>query len=148
MRPLLLSLALASGLWAQAPLISLIRQPKATLAEFTVPFTEFDAKRDGNSLKVHVGAGLGLRRWDDADTAVRLIVDANAQINEVFLGVAAITEVPSGESAFIGPRLRVGWAFHPHMIASLEGEHLERPFGKGFEPRRRSSLGVALTFRF
>jgi hypothetical protein len=56
--------------------------------------------------------------------------------------------VPPGKGAFIGPRLRVGWAFYPNWAVSLEGEHLERPFAPGLTVRRRSSLGLALTARF
>lgn len=148
MRRLLLLPCLALGLQAQAPVASVIRQPKATLAEFTMPFTEFDIQDHGDTVRFHVGAGLGLRRWNGGDTAVRVIGDANAFINALFIGAAVVTEFPSGESAFVGPRLRVGWAFHPNMALSLEGEHLERPFGDGLAPRRRSSLGLAFTVKF
>ncbi len=148
MRRLLLLPCLALGLQAQAPVISVIRQPRATLGEFTMPFTEFDVQNDRDNLRFHVGAGLGLRRWNGGDTAIRLIGDANAFLNEAFLSAAAVIEFPSGESAFVGPRLRVGWAFHPHMAISLEAEHLERPFGDGLGPRRRSSLGLAYTVKF
>lgn len=145
----LLALTLAAPLAAQAPVISLIRQPKATLAEFTVPFTTVDVETNKESVHFHVGAGLGLRRWNGGDTAVRIVADANAFVEDVvFLGAAAILEFPEGESAYIGPRIRMGRAFSKHVALTLEFEHLERPFGSGFEPRRRSSLGLALTFRF
>ncbi|HJV22902.1 MAG TPA: hypothetical protein VJ570_09395 [Holophagaceae bacterium] len=148
MRRLLLLPCLALGLNAQAPIVSVIRQPRATLGEFTMPFTEFDVQDHGDVVRFHVGAGIGVRRWNGGDTAVRVIGDANAFINDLFVGAAVVGEFPSGESAFIGPRLRVGWAFHPRMALSLEGEHLERPFGDGLAPRRRSSLGLAFTVRF
>ena len=148
MRRLLLLPCLALGLSAQAPVLSVIRQPRATLGEFTMPFAEFDVKSDGDVVRFHVGAGIGVRRWNGGDTAVRVIGDANAFINDVFVSAAVVTEFPSGESLFAGPRLRVGWAFTPHMAISLEGEHLERPFGDGLSPRRRSSLGLAYTVRF
>ncbi len=148
MRRLLLLPCLALGLNAQAPVISVIRQPRATLGEFTMPFTEFDVQSEGDNVRFHVGAGLGVRRWNGGDTAVRVIGDANAFVNDLFLSAAIVMEFPSGESVFVGPRLRVGWAFTPHMALSLEGEHLERPFGDGLAPRRRSSLGLAYTVRF
>jgi len=144
-----LALGLQAPLAAQAPMVSLVRQPKATAAEFTMPFTTVDVDGESEKLHFHVGAGLGLRRWNGGDTAVRLVADANALIeSKVFVGVAAIVEIPSGESAYLGPRLRIGRAFNEHVALSLEGEHLERPFGHGLEPRRRSSLGLALTLRF
>ncbi len=152
MRPILLlpclALSLHAPLSAQAPVVSVVRQPRAILGEFTVPFTEFDVHSDGDVVRFHVGAGLGVRRWNGGDTALRVIGDANAFINDVFLSAAIVGEFPSGEAAFVGPRLRVGWAFHPRMAISLEGEHLERPFGDGLSPRRRSSLGLAWTVRF
>ena len=149
MRRLLLLPCLALGLHAQAPMVSLIRQPRATLAEFTMPFTTFDVDGPQEKAHFHLGAGLGLRRWNGGDTAVRLVADANALLEaKVFFSAAAIVEVPSGESAYVGPRLRIGRAFNEHIALSLEGEHLERPFGHGLEPRRRSSLGLALTVRF
>lgn len=144
-----LALGLNAPLSAQAPMISLIRQPKATGAEFTMPFTTVDLDGGRETLHFHVGAGLGLRRWDGGDTAIRLVGDANAFIGEVFfVGASAILELPEGEGAYLGPRLRFGRAFNEHVALSLEGEHLERPFGHGLEPRRRSSLGLTLTVRF
>lgn len=149
MRRLLLLPSLALGLHAQAPVVSLIRQPKATLAEFTMPYTTLEVDGDREKVRFHLGAGLGLRRWNGGDTAVRFVADANAVVeNHVFFGAAVIAELPSGESAYIGPRIRIGRAFTEHVALSLEGEHLERPFGHGLEPRRRSSLGLALTVRF
>lgn len=141
-------LALGLPLAAQSTLVSVIRQPRATAAEFTTPITEFQVRSHGDPVHLHVGVGLGVRHWDDGDNALRFLVDANFLANEVFAGVSAIVEVPPGEGAFIGPRLRVGWAFHPDWAVSLEGEHLERPFTDGLKVRRRSNVGVALTFRF
>jgi hypothetical protein len=133
---------------AQATLVSVIRQPHATAAEFTVPVTEFTLRDGGDFAALHLGIGLGARHWDDGDNALRVMADANATANELFLGAGLIVEVPPGEGAFLGPRLRVGWAFHPSWALSLEGEHLERPFAPGLTVRRRSSLGLALTARF
>jgi hypothetical protein len=138
----------ALPLAAQSTLVSVIRQPRATLAEFTVPITELQVRDQGDFAHLHLGVGLGVRHWDDGDNAIRFVADANATANELFMGLGAIVEVPPGESAFLGPRLRVGWAFHPNWALSLEGEHLERPFAPGLTVRRRSSLGVALTTRF
>jgi hypothetical protein len=144
--PLLLLAALP--LAAQSALVSVVRQPRATTAEFTVPITEFAVRNGGDFAHLHLGIGLGARHWDDGDNALRIVADANATANELFLGLGAIVEVPPGEGAFLGPRLRVGWAFNPHWVVSLEGEHLERPFAPGLTVRRRSSLGLALTVRF
>lgn len=144
--PLLIVSALP--LSAQHALISVIRQPRATAAEFTVPFTDMEVQNARDSVRLHVGMGLGLRRWDDGDTSVRVVADASTALNQLFAGVGVIVEVPPGESAFVGPRLRMGWAFHPNWAVSLEGEHLERPFADGLAPRRRSSLGLAVTVRF
>ena len=149
MRRLLPVLILAClPLAAQSAIVSLIRQPKATAAEFTVPVTEFALRDGGDFAHLHLGVGLGARHWDDGDNALRFLVDATATANKLFLGVGAIVEVPPGEGAFLGPRLRVGWAFHPNWAVSLEGEHLERPFAPGLTVRRRSSLGAVLTVRF
>ena len=144
--PLLFLAALP--LAAQSALVSVIRQPKATAAEFTVPITELQVKDRGELTHLHLGVGLGVRHWDDGGNALRFVADANATVREVFAGIGAIVEVPPGEGAFIGPRLRVGWAFHPAWALSLEGEHLERPFSPGLSVRRRSNVGVALTVRF
>jgi hypothetical protein len=144
--PLLFLAALP--LAAQSTLVSLIRQPHATAAEFTVPITEFQARDHGDFAHLSLGVGLGVRHWDDGDNALRVVADANATANQVFFGLGAIVEVPPGEGAFIGPRLRVGWAFHPSWALSLEGEHLERPFAPGLTVRRRSSLGLALSVSF
>ena len=133
---------------AQSALVSVIRQPRATAAEFTVPVTELQVRDGGDFAQLHLGIGLGARHWDDGDNALRFVADANATANELFAGVGAIIEVPPGEGAFVGPRLRVGWAFHPSWALSLEGEHLERPFSPGLTVRRRSSLGLTLTTRF
>jgi len=133
---------------AQSTLVSVIRQPRATAVEFTTPVTEFQVRDDGDLTHLHLGVGLGVRHWDDGDNALRFVADANATANQVFVGFGAIVEVPPGEGAFLGPRLRVGWAFHPSWALSLEGEHLERPFADGLSPRRRSSLGLVLTARF
>jgi hypothetical protein len=133
---------------AQSTLLSVIRQPRATAAEFTVPITELQVKERGDFSQFHLGIGLGVRHWDDGDTSIRFVADANAIVNELFVGFGAIAEVPPGEGAFIGPRLRVGWAFHPRWALSLEGEHLERPFAPGLSVHRRSSLGLTLTTRF
>ena len=133
---------------AQSALVSVIRQPRATAAEFTVPVPELQVRDGGDFAQLHLGIGLGARHWDDGDNALRFVADANATANELFAGVGAIIEVPPGEGAFVGPRLRVGWAFHPSWALSLEGEHLERPFSPGLTVRRRSSLGLTLTTRF
>ena len=149
MRRILPLLLLSSlPLCAQSTLISVIRQPQATAAEFTVPITEFQVRDRGDFAHLSLGVGLGMRHWDDGDNALRFVADANATANQVFVGFGAIVEVPPGEGAFLGPRLRVGWAFHPSWALSLEGEHLERPFADGLSPRRRSSLGLVLTARF
>jgi hypothetical protein len=144
--PILLLSALP--LMAQSALVSVIRQPKATGAEFTVPITELQIRDHGTFAHLHLGVGLGMRHWDDGDNALRFVVDANATANQLFAGFGAIVEVPPGEGAFLGPRLRVGWAFHPAWAISLEGEHLERPFTDGLTPRRRSNVGLVLTVRF
>ena len=133
---------------AQSTLVSVIRQPRATAAEFTVPITEFQVRDHGDLAHLHLGIGLGARHWDDGDNALRFVADANATANTLFIGLGAVVEVPPGEGAFLGPRLRVGWAFHPSWALSLEGEHLERPFAPGLTVRRRSSLGIVLTTRF
>ena len=133
---------------AQSTLVSVIRQPRATAAEFTVPITEFQVRDHGDFAHLHLGIGLGARHWDDGDNALRFVADANATANTLFIGLGAVVEVPPGEGAFLGPRLRVGWAFHPSWALSLEGEHLERPFAPGLTVRRRSSLGIVLTTRF
>ncbi|WP_291272688.1 hypothetical protein [Geothrix sp.] len=149
MRRLLLALSLSAlPLMAQSVLVSVIRQPRATAAEFTVPITDFQVRDRGDLTHLHLGVGLGLRHWDDGDNALRFVVDANATAHRTFIGLGAIVEVPPGEGGFIGPRLRIGWAFHPAWALSLEGEHLERPFTDGLSPRRRSNLGLALTTRF
>jgi hypothetical protein len=149
MRPVLPLLLLAGlPLAAQSAIVSLIRQPRATAAEFTVPVTEFALRDGGDFAHLHLGIGLGARHWDDGDNALRVVADANATANELFLGLGAIVEVPSGDGAYFGPRLRAGWAFHPNWVVSLEGEHLEKPFADGIHPKRRSSLGLALTTRF
>lgn len=149
MRRLLPALLLAAlPLSAQSVLVSVIRQPKATAAEFTVPITEFQVRDHGDFAHLHLGVGLGVHHWDDGDNALRFVADASATANSVFAGLGAVIEVPPGEGAFIGPRLRVGWAFHPTWALSLEGEHLERPFTDGLTPRRRSNLGLVLTARF
>lgn len=138
----------APALSAQSVLVSVIRQPKATAAEFTVPITELQVRDHGDFAQLHLGVGLGLRHWDDGDNALRFVADANATAHGVFAGLGAVVEVPPGEGAFLGPRLRVGWAFHPTWSLSLEGEHLERPFAPGLTVRRRSNLGLVLTARF
>jgi len=141
-------LAAVLPLAAQSSLLSVIQQPKAVLAEFTTPITDFRVKDHGDFAHFHLGVGLGVRHWSDGDNGLRFIADANATVAKVFAGFGAIVEVPPGGGAFIGPRLRVGWAFHPSWALSLEGEHLERPFAPGLQVRRRSSLGLALTARF
>jgi hypothetical protein len=147
-RVLLVLLLPILPLSAQSTLVSVIRQPKATAVEFTVPITELQVKDRGDLTLLHLGVGLGVRHWDDGGNALRFVADANATVHEVFAGVGAIVEVPPGEGAFVGPRLRVGWAFHPSWALSFEGEHLERPFAPGLTIRRRSNLGLALTVRF
>lgn len=149
MRHLLPCLLLATlPLAAQSAVVSLVRQPKATAAEFTVPITDFRVQNGSDATRFYLGIGLGARHWDDGDNALRFVADANATLNKVFAGFGVIVEVPPGEGAFLGPRLRVGWAFHPRWALSLEGEHLERPFTDGLTPRRRSNLGLVLTARF
>ncbi len=149
MRSLVFLLILSAlPLGAQTAMVSVIRQPRATAAEFTVPITEIQVRDSGDLTHLHLGVGLGARHWDDGDTSLRFVMDANAAANEFFVGLGAIVEVPPGEGAFLGPRLRVGWAFHPSWALSLEAEHLERPFAPGLSVRRRSALGLALTARF
>lgn len=149
MRRFLPLLLLASlPLSAQSAMVSVIRQPKATAAEFTTPVTEIELKNPGDLSRIHIGVGLGLRHWDDGTNAFRFIADANASVHATFLALGAVAEVPSGDGAYIGPRLRVGWVFHPNWAISVEGEHLEKPFASGLTPRRRSNLGLALTARF
>ncbi|MBI1754310.1 MAG: hypothetical protein HY014_15770 [Acidobacteria bacterium] len=149
MRRFLPLLLLASlPLSAQSAIVSVIRQPKATAAEFTTPVTEIELKNPGDLSRIHIGVGLGLRHWDDGSNAFRFIADANANVHATFLAFGAVAEVPSGDGAYIGPRLRVGWMFHPNWAISVEGEHLEKPFASGLTPRRRSNLGLALTARF
>ncbi len=149
MRRILCLLALSVlPLSAQSTLLSVIRQPRATAVEFTVPITELQVREGGDFAHLHLGIGLGARHWDDGDNAIRFVADANATAKAVFVGIGAIVEVPPGEGAFLGPRLRMGWAFHPAWAVSLEGEHLERPFSPGLTVRRRSSLGLVLTTRF
>jgi hypothetical protein len=149
MRPTVFLFSLAFlPLAAQSTLVSVIRQPRATAAEFTVPITELRMRDGGDFAHLHLGIGLGARHWDDGDNALRFVADANATANALFLGFGAVVEVPPGEGAFLGPRLRVGWAFHPSWALSLEGEHLERPFSPGLSVRRRSNLGLVLTARF
>ncbi|GLH73582.1 hypothetical protein GETHLI_20840 [Geothrix limicola] len=133
---------------AQSAFVSVIRQPHATAAEFTTPVTEIELKDPGSLSRVHLGVGLGLRHWDDGTDAFRFIVDANATAEDVFLGFGAVAEARSGDGGYIGPRLRVGWAFHPNWALSLEGEHLEKPFADGTSPKRHSALGLVLTVRF
>jgi hypothetical protein len=144
--PLLLLSALP--LSAQSTMVSVIRQPRATAAEFTTPVMDFELKNPGDLSSIHLGVGLGARHWDDGDNALRFVADASATARTLFIGVGSIVEAPTGEGLFLGPRLRVGWAFHPTWVLSLEGEHLERPFTHGLTPRRRSALGLALTARF
>jgi len=149
MRHLLPALFLSAlPMAAQSAMVSVIRQPRATAAEFTVPITDLQVSDHGDFAHLHLGIGLGVRHWDDGDNAIRFIADANATANQVFAGAGVIVEVPPGEGAFLGPRLRVGWAFHPAWALSLEAEHLERAFADGMAPRRRSNLGLALTVRF
>ena len=149
MRRLLPALLLSAlPLSAQSTLVSVIRQPRATAAEFTTPVADFQVKSHGDPSHIHLGIGLGVRHWDDGDNAIRFVVDANVLAREFFAGFGAIVEVPPGEGGFVGPRLRVGWAFHPAWALSLEAEHLERPFTDGLGVRRRSSLGLVLTTRF
>lgn len=149
MRRILCLLALAlPPLSAQSALVSVIRQPRATAIEFTTPVADFEMKSHGDPVHVHLGIGLGARHWDDGDNAIRFVADANLVAHEVFAGFGAIVEVPPGEGGFLGPRLRVGWAFHPNWALSLEAEHLERPFTDGLGVRRRSSIGLVLTTRF
>jgi hypothetical protein len=138
----------ALPLAAQFTQVSLSRQPKATAAEFTTAVTEIQLKNPGDLSSIHVGVGLGVRHWDDGDNAMRFIADASVSAQQVFLGLGAVVEAPSGEGVFFGPRLRVGKTFHPNWTLSLEGEHLERPFANGLSPRRRSNLGIVLTTRF
>jgi hypothetical protein len=149
MRRLLpLFLLSALPLSAQSAMVSVIRQPKATAAEFTTPVTEIELKHPGDLSRIHLGVGLGVRHWDDGDNALRFITDANVSADKMFIGLGAIAEAPSGDGIFIGPRLRVGRMLHPNWALSLEGEHLEKPFASGVSPRRRSSLGLVLTARF
>jgi hypothetical protein len=138
----------ALPLAAQSTVVSVVFQPRAGVAEFIVPVTEFHVRDQGDFTDFHLGLGLGIRHWYDGDNAMRFVADANAVADKVFAGFGAIVEIPTGEGAFIGPRLRVGWAFHPKWALSLEGEHLERPFAPGLTVRRRSSLGLTLTTRF
>lgn len=133
---------------AQSTFVSLIRQPHATLVEFTTPVTEIELKDPGSLSRIHLGIGLGLRHWDDGSNAIRFLVDTNVTAGELFMGLGAIAEAPSGEGVYAGIRLRGGWVFHPNWIVSLEGEHMEKPFADGLKPKRNSSLGLVLTARF
>ncbi|HLP31202.1 MAG TPA: hypothetical protein VK150_07560, partial [Geothrix sp.] len=90
-------LALGLPMAAQSTLVSVIRQPRATAAEFTTPIAEFNVKSERDPAHLHVGVGAGVRHWDDGDNALRFIVDANMVAEEVFMGLAAIVEVPPGE---------------------------------------------------
>lgn len=149
MRRLLALLFLAAlPLSAQSTLISVIRQPKATAAEFTTAITEIQLKNPGDLSCIHVGVGLGVRHWDDGDNALRFIADASASAQTVFFSCGAVVEVPSGDGTYIGPRLRIGRALHPNWVISLEGEHLEKPFASGLSPKRRSNIGLTLSTRF
>ena len=149
MRRLLPLLLLAPlPLAAQSTLVSVIRQPRATAAEFTVPITELQVKDRGEFAHLHLGVGLGVRHWDDGDNALRFVADAHATATAPFLGLCASVEVPHVVGAYRGPRPRGGCAFHPRWVVSLEGEHLERPFTSGRTPRRRSNVGLVATFRF
>jgi hypothetical protein len=141
---LLSSLPLA----AQFTQVSLTRQPKATAAEFTTAITEIQLKNPGDLSSIHMGIGLGVRHWDDGNNAMRFIADASASAQTFFFSFGAVVEVPSGDGTYIGPRLRIGRAFHPNWAISLEGEHLEKPFASGLSPKRRSNLGITLTTRF
>ena len=83
---LLVTLPLA----AQHAMVSLIRQPRATAAEFTVPITEIQLKDQGDLSRLHLGIGLGARHWDDGDNALRFVADANATVKEFFVGFGAV----------------------------------------------------------
>ena len=149
MRRILPLLLLSSlPLAAQFTQVSLTRQPKATAAEFTTAITEIQLKNPGDVSSIHLGVGLGVRHWDDGDNAMRFIADASANAQAFFCSFGAVVEVPSGDGTYIGPRLRIGHAFHPNWAISLEGEHLEKPFASGLSPKRRSNLGITLTARF
>lgn len=149
MRRILPLLLLSSlPLAAQFTQVSLTRQPKATAAEFTTAITEIQLKNPGELSSIHVGVGLGVRHWDDGNNAMRFIADASASAQTLFFSFGAVVEVPSGDGTYIGPRLRIGRAFHPNWAISLEGEHLEKPFASGLSPKRRSNFGLTLTARF
>lgn len=145
--PLLLATALPLG--AQTAAVALVRQPRATALEGTVPVFDTAMVTRGHEVYLHLGLGAGLRRWDDGQVAPRLLADTHAFLDETFVGFGTVLEAPSGESPFLGARLRVGWAFHPAWALSLEGEHLERiaPAHRA-EPQRRSGLALVLSTRF
>ena len=144
--PLLFFLSLPA--LAQGALVSVIRQPRATLAEFTVPITDLQVRDQGDFARLHLGVGLGLRHWDDGDSALRFIADANASAHALFAGLGVVMEARPGDGVFLGPRLRIGRSFSQTWALSLEAEHLEKPFSPGLSVHRRSSLGLALTARF
>jgi hypothetical protein len=45
---------------AQSALVSVIRQPRATAAEFTVPITDLQVRDGGDFAHFHLGVGLGV----------------------------------------------------------------------------------------
>lgn len=144
--------ASALGLSAQGATVSVVRQVRATSAEFTLPWTDGHIRDGQDQVTFHLGFGLGLRHWDDGDTAVRVIADSHALLRSgpegIFVSAGLVGEVPEGEKLFLGPRLRIGWPLRTNMALSLDLEHLERPFADGIGPRRRSAAGVAFTVKF
>lgn len=150
MRRLALPCLLATlPLGAQTAAVSLLRQARATAVEATLPVADTSVVTRGHEVYLHLGLGAGFRRWDDGQGAARLLLDTHAFLDETYVGFGTVLEAPAGERPFLGPRLRVGWAFHPAWALSLEGEHLERIApARQAEPQRRSGLALVLSTRF
>lgn len=150
MRHLVLPCLLATlPLGAQTASVSLLRQARSTAVEATFPVFDTSVVSKGHEVYLHLGLGAGFRRWDDGQGAPRLLVDTHAFLDETYVGLGTVLEAPVGEAPFLGPRLRVGWAFHPAWALSLEVEHLERITpARRTEPQRRSGLALVLSTRF
>ncbi len=130
-------------------MVPLIRQPRATEVEFTLPTTDFQFPERTDQAAVYLGVGTGFRHWDDGDTALRFLADFNGSCSRhrLFAAFGTVIEAPPKEKLFFDPRVRVGRVFHPRFTLGLEGEHLERPFGGGGNIKHRSALGLALSMK-